>query len=100
MNIADHLRLRQQKQVAVVLQVLLRVLESLPADVRLGHAIGADRRAHRAIDNRDAALENLHQGMFGGLSYLFDDCKRLTDQNVGSKQGTGTIGDWIGRLKA
>ena len=64
MDVADHLRLRQREQVAVVQQVLVRVLEALAADVGFLHAVGADGRAHRAIDDGDAALEDLLQRMF------------------------------------
>ncbi len=69
MNIADHLRLRQREQIAVVHQVLVRVLEPLPADIRLGHPIGTDRRAHRAIDNGDAALQNVVNRVWTGISH-------------------------------
>ena len=58
-DVADHLRLRQREEVAVVQQILLRVLEALAADVRLRHAVGADGRPHRAVDDGDALLEQL-----------------------------------------
>ena len=73
MNIADHLRLSQREKVAVVQQVLRRVLEALAADVRFRHAIGADGRAHRSIDDGDAALENLFKRMLIGCSHLLSD---------------------------
>jgi hypothetical protein len=54
MNVADHLRLRQREQVAVVQQILGRVLEALPADIRFRHPVGADGGAHRSINDGDA----------------------------------------------
>ena len=61
MDVADHRRLGQREQVAVVQQVLAGVAEALAADVRLGHAVGADGRAHRAVDDGDALREDLLQ---------------------------------------
>ena len=71
MDVADHLRLSQGEQVAVVQQVLRRVLESLAADVRFLHAVGADRRAHRAIDDGDPTLEDLLKRMLLIRNHLF-----------------------------
>ena len=48
--------LGEREDVAVVQQILLRVLEALAANVRLGHPVGADGRAHRAVDDGDAFL--------------------------------------------
>ena len=56
-DVADHLRLREREEVAVVQQVLLGVGKAAPADVRLLHVVGANRRAHRAVDDGDALLE-------------------------------------------
>ena len=70
MDVADHLRLRQREEVAVVQQVLRRVLEALPADVRFRHAIGADRRAHRSVDDGDATLEDLFKRMLVGFRHV------------------------------
>ena len=70
MDVADHLRLRQREEVAVVQQVLRRVLEALAADVRFRHAVGADGRAHRSIDDGDAALEDLFQRMLVGFRHV------------------------------
>ena len=67
MNVADQLRLRQREQVAVVQQVLLRVLEALPANVRLFHPVGADGRPRRSINDGDAAFEDLFERMLGVL---------------------------------
>ena len=53
-DVADHLRLREREEVAVVQQVLLRICEALAADVRLLHAVGTDRRPHRPVDDGDA----------------------------------------------
>ena len=62
-DVADHLRLREREEIAVVQQILLRVLEALAADVGLVHAVGADGRAHRAVDDGDAVLEQLLERM-------------------------------------
>ena len=70
MDVADHLRLRQREEVAVVQQVLLRVLEALPADVGFRHPVGADGRAHRSIDDGDAVLEDLLKRMLLGCSHV------------------------------
>ena len=65
MNVANHLRLRQRKQVAVVQQVFFRVLEMpLPANVRLLHPVVADGRPRRSIDDGDAAFKDLSQRMY------------------------------------
>ncbi len=62
-DVTDHLRLRQREEVAVVEQILRRVLEALAADVRFLHAVGADGRAHRAVDDDDAVLKEFFEGM-------------------------------------
>ena len=54
MDVANHIRLSQREEVPVVQQILRRILEALPADVSFRHAIGADRRTHRSIDDRDS----------------------------------------------
>ena len=59
MNIADHLRLGQRKEIAVIEQALGGVLEALATNIRLAHSIGADGSAHRAIDDGDAVLQDL-----------------------------------------
>jgi hypothetical protein len=70
-NIADHLRLRQRKEIAVVQQILRRVLEPLPANIRFLHPIGADRRAHRSIDDGNTAFQYLLQGMGVVANHIF-----------------------------
>jgi hypothetical protein len=56
MNVANHLRLRQRKKIPIVQEILLGILEPLAADVRFFHPIGADRRAHRPVNDRYAIL--------------------------------------------
>jgi hypothetical protein len=63
MDVTDHLRLRQREEVTVVQQALRRILETLPADVRFRHAISADRRAHRSVNDGNATLEDLFKRM-------------------------------------
>ena len=70
MDVADHLRLGQREEVAVVQQVLRRVLEALSTDVRFRHAVGADRRAHRSVDDGDAIFENLFKRMLVEFSHF------------------------------
>ena len=69
-DVADHLRLRQREEIAVVEQILLRVLEALAADVRLRHAVGADGRAHRAVDDGDAFVEQLLERVIVGHAVM------------------------------
>ena len=75
MDVADHRRLGQREEIAVVQQVLLRVLEALAADVGFGHPVGADGRPHRAVDDGDAVLEDLLERMrrssVGGHRHAF-----------------------------
>ena len=71
MNVADHLRLREGEEITVVEQVLGRVLEALPANVGFFHAVGADGRAHRSVDDGDAVLEDLFQRMFPGCVHFY-----------------------------
>src|SRR4029077_16291202 len=54
MDVTDHLWLGQGEEVTVVQQALGRTLEALSADVCLRHAIRADRRAHRSVDDRNS----------------------------------------------
>ena len=58
-----HLRLRQRKQIAIVQQILGRVLESFPTNIRFFHAVSSNRGTHRSIDNRDALFEYLFEWM-------------------------------------
>jgi hypothetical protein len=70
MDIADRIRPGQGEEVAIVQQILGGILEALSADVPLGQAVGADRRAHRPINDGDTALEDLLKRMFGGRGHL------------------------------
>ena len=67
MDVADHLRLGEGEEVAVVEQVLGRVFEALAADVGFGHAVGADGGAHRSVDDGDAGFEDLFERMLDWL---------------------------------
>jgi hypothetical protein len=70
MDVADHRRLGEGEQIAVVQQVLFRVLEALATDVGLGHPVGADGGAHGAVDDRDPVLEDLLERMLAGGGHL------------------------------
>jgi hypothetical protein len=63
MDVTDHVRLRQGEKVAIVQQVLGRVLEAVPTDVGFLHTVGADGGAHRSIDDGDSIFEDLLQRM-------------------------------------
>ncbi len=70
MNIADHRWLRQREDVPVIQQVFGRILESASANVRFGHAIGPNCGTHRSIDDRNSALEDFVQRMFGACNHV------------------------------
>src|SRR3981081_3542026 len=70
MDVADHLRLRKGEEVAVVQQILGCALEAFAADVGFLHAVGADGRAHRSVDDGDSIFENLFQRMSVGCSHF------------------------------
>src|SRR6185369_528704 len=78
-NVADHVGPRQAEQLAVVLQVLGVILEALPAIVALGQPEALDHRAHGAVENRDALLEDGRQVLATGV-----DDRRHDDGSVGS----------------
>jgi len=58
-NVADHGRLRQGEEIAIVQQVFCRVLEALTANIALLHSVGAQGGAHGAVDDGNAQRENL-----------------------------------------
>ena len=58
-NVANHLRLGEREDVTVVQQILLRIFEAFTTDVGFSHAIGADGRAHRAVDDGDAVSKQV-----------------------------------------
>jgi len=53
MDVADHAWLSQREKVTVVQQILLRVLEVFATDVRFGHTVRTNRRAHGTINDGD-----------------------------------------------
>ena len=57
MDLADDLRLRQHQQVVVALQVVRVVGEALAAIVGLVEPVALDHRAHGAVEDQDALLE-------------------------------------------
>src|SRR6185369_9060577 len=70
MNVADHLWLGQREEVTVVKQAFRGVLEAVPTDVRFGHAIRADGRAHRSVDDGNTIFEDLFQRMCVEFSHV------------------------------
>src|ERR1700730_14362597 len=82
MDVTDHIRLSQGEEVTIVQQILRRVLEALPADVSFRHAIGADRRAHRPIDDGDSTLEDLLKRMLVGCSHFSLMALRMASARV------------------
>jgi len=71
MNVAEHLQLRQRKNVAVVLQILDRVLEALPAKVRPRHPVSANADARHSSDDSNAALEDSFKRMLMSSGHIF-----------------------------
>ena len=65
-DVADLGRTGEGVDIAVVLEVLGRVLEALAAHVLLGEVVSADRRAHGAVENGDALPQRLAEGGFSG----------------------------------
>ena len=57
MDVADRAGLRERIKVAVVLEILFRILEPLAANLGLAQSVGADSRAHRAVKDDDAFAE-------------------------------------------
>ena len=76
MDVTDHMWLSQGEEVTIVQQVFCRVLESLSADISFLHAVGADGRAHRSIDDGDSFPEDLLKWMLVRSSHnIFDGFK-------------------------
>jgi hypothetical protein len=65
---ADDLGPREHQQLVVPLYVDRVVGEARAAEVRLGELVALDHRAHRAIEDQDAAGEQLAQAGFSGRS--------------------------------
>ena len=63
----DHVRPRQHQQIVVALQVLGMVCQARAAEVGLGQLLLLDHRAHRAVEDDDALLENRGQGCRAGV---------------------------------
>lgn len=53
-----------RKQVTVIEQILLRLLEAFRTDVGFLHPVGSDGRSHRAVDYGNALFEDLLERMF------------------------------------
>ena len=51
-------RLREDEQVVVALQILVVRLEPLAAELRLAQRVALDHRAHRAVEDEHALGEN------------------------------------------
>jgi hypothetical protein len=73
-DVADHIRLSERVEVAVVLQVLFRVLETFAADVLLAEAVSADGGAHGAINDDNAFAERFSKE-FSVVRHGFKDRK-------------------------
>ena len=88
MDVADHLRLGEREEVAVVEQVLGRVLEALAADVGFRHAVGADGGAHGAVDDGDAVFEDGFEG--SGSVMLLRSCLLIRARADGAVRKTAS----------
>jgi len=67
MDLADHVRPRQDQQVVVALEIVPMIPESLAAEIRFRQPIPLDHRPHRAIEEEDACGEKRMQAFGGGL---------------------------------
>ena len=63
MDVTDHLRLSEGEEVAIVQQILFRILEALPADVPFVHAVCANCCTHRSVDNGNATLKDFFKSV-------------------------------------
>ena len=82
-DVADDIGPREREDVAVVLEILRRVLEALTARVRLGQAVAADGRAHGPVDDEDAFAQFTAQ-FFGGVGLGGHACKLAVLRRVSS----------------
>jgi hypothetical protein len=64
-NRADDIRLREHQQFVVSLHVDRVVGEARAAEVRFLQLVALDHRAHRAVEDQDAATEQVAQARFG-----------------------------------
>ena len=83
MDVADHVGLRERIEIAVVLEILLRVREAFAANIGLGQSVGANGRAHRAVDDGDAFAENPFQ-LFNVVSHRFFVGQRNGKRRMGA----------------
>ena len=57
MDLADDVRLRQNEQIVVSLEVVRMVAEAFSPVIGLTELVALDHRAHRAIEDQDARFE-------------------------------------------
>ena len=69
-DVADHVGPRQHQQVVVALQVLAVVREAFAAEVGLAEPVALDHRAHGAVDDGDALVQQGGQGLAAGVGQL------------------------------
>jgi len=62
-DLAEHVGPREHQHLVVALQVLVVVLEALAAVVGLGELVALDHRAHRAVEDGDAVLQQGGQAL-------------------------------------
>ena len=70
MDVTNHLRLRQGKEVTIIQQALGRVFKAIPPNIRFRHAIGTDRRAHRSVDDGNSTVQYLFQRMLAEFRHV------------------------------
>ena len=75
MDAADDLRLRQYQQVVVALEVMRMVFQAFATVIGLGQAVALDHRAHGAVQDKQALLE---EGVEFGRTVGLHRCFRLT----------------------
>ncbi len=71
MDVADHVRARQAQQFVVALHVLVEVLETLAAVLRLAQLEALDHGAHGTVEDGDALREDGGQRLGAGVDGRF-----------------------------
>ncbi len=61
MNIADNPRLGEREQIVVAFEVVRKIGKAAPPIIAFSELVALDHRAHGAIQNQDAPLEQLFE---------------------------------------
>src|SRR5882724_5078522 len=83
MDVADDLRLRQHEQVVVALDVTRPVAETLAAILGFLELVLLDHRAHRTVENQDAAVQAALELLADGVVHAAQDTiSRYPDKRI------------------